>query len=397
MNERTRSRVPYTPAMGTLVRSIKLFFQEGTSDKVYHAHLFDDGGGAFTVEVEWGRRGASLNKGKKAVKVPRAKAEKVFASLVREKKNKGYEEITPDVKPAAVAPPEGQGSGSKATGIRKRVGIAAQLLNAIEEEQALALLADALHVAQQKLDGNRVLVHVKEEIFGTNRAGQVTSLHHDILEGASLLPRGTILDGEVVPTADGPTYFLFDVLSVGTIDVRHEPYLTRWERLMEELEPGLSGPIRILECAHTPKEKQSLFERLRASKAEGIVFKKKDAPYTSGRPASGGTQLKHKFVKAADVVLVENAGNAYRMVVRDGKKWRDIGKVFAGTTNQSRHEIDTRIAAGERLVAEVKYLYATDDDQLFQPVFVRLRDDKEEDECVLGQLHRTNRSVHAVD
>jgi bifunctional non-homologous end joining protein LigD len=383
--------------MATLVRSIKLFFQEGTSDKVYHAHLYDEGGGTFTVEVEWGRRGASLNKGKKAVSVPREKAEKAFASLVREKRNKGYEEMTAEVKPAAEAPPEGQGSGSRATGVRKRIGIAAQLLNAIEEAQALALLADEHHVAQQKLDGNRVIVHVGEKVFGTNRAGQVTTLHHDIIEGASYLPRGTVLDGEVVTTTDGPTYFLFDVLSIGSSDVRQEGYLARWSRLMDDLEPGLSGPIRVLECAHTAKEKHSLFERLRASKAEGIVFKHKHAPYTSGRPASGGTQLKHKFVKAADVVLVENAGNAYRMVVRDGKKWRDVGKVFAGTTNASRKEIDSRIAAGERLVAEVKYLYATDDDQLFQPVFVRLRDDKEEEACILGQLHRTNRAVHAVD
>jgi hypothetical protein len=41
----------------------------------------------------------------------------------------------------------------------------------------------------------------------------------------------------------------------------------------------------------------------------------------------------------------------------------------------------------------VKYLYATDDDQLYQPVFVRIRDDKEADGCLLSQLTHTNRDV----
>jgi bifunctional non-homologous end joining protein LigD len=383
-----------------LVRTIALFFQEGTSDKVYNASIYDEGGGAFTVEVEWGRRGASLNKGKKAVKVSRAAADKAMDRLVREKMNKGYEEISNDKKPAAVAPPEGEGSGSRATGVRKRVGVGAQLLNAIDVDAALSLLDDAHHIAQQKLDGARVLVHVRkngEKSLATNRSGQATSIAEAILEGLSDLPHGTIVDGEVVTTGGATTYILFDVLQIGDEDVRALGYLARWERLDEDLEPGLSGPIRVIECARTPKEKRSLHDRLAAARAEGVVFKRKDAPYTSGRPASGGTQLKHKFVKSADVVIVENAGNAYRMQVRDGKKWLDVGKVFSGTTNESRRLMDARLGDGERLVAEVRYLYATDDEQLFQPVFVRLRDDKDASECLRSQLTRTSRDVHEVD
>src|SRR4051794_14630981 len=108
--------------MMKLVRSVRLFFQEGSSDKVYHANLFDEGEGRFTVEVEWGRRGSTLNKGRKAVRVARAEADRAFERLVREKANKGYEPISDDKQPAAVAPPEGEGSGSRATGVRKRVG-----------------------------------------------------------------------------------------------------------------------------------------------------------------------------------------------------------------------------------------------------------------------------------
>lgn len=377
-----------------VVQSVKLFFQEGTSDKVYHATMIDDGAGAFTVEVEWGRRGSTLNRGRKAVKVPRAAAQKMFDKLVREKTSKGYEVLSDQAKPAAVAPPEGEGSGSRATNVRKKVGVAAQLLNAIEEDRIEELLADAHHLAQQKIDGSRVLVHVLPGgLLATNRAGQATSVHRSVLEGLEHLPKGTIVDGEVVMTSDGAEYWLFDVLALGSQDVRSLSYLERWTRLSEELEPGLSEPVRVVESAIEPVQKRSLFERLRAASAEGIVFKRKDAAYSSGRPASGGVQLKHKFVKSADVVLVENAGNAYRMVVFDRGSRRNVGKVFAGTTNELREVLDRRIAAGDEVVAEVRYLYATEEDQLFQPVFVRLRDDKAASACELSQLRRTSRDV----
>jgi len=124
-----------------------------------------------------------------------------------------------------------------------------------------------------------------------------------------------------------------------------------------------------------------------------MVFKHRDAPYTSGRPASGGTQRKYKFIKSADVMIVENAGNAYRMVVWDGRQLFEVGRVFAGTTNASRRDLDDRLAGGERPVAEVRYLYATDDHQLFQPVFVGVRTDKPAADCVRAQLVSTDRKV----
>ena len=74
------------------VRSVKLFFQEGVSDKLYCATIVEDGG-LYTVKVEWGRRGSTLSQGNKAVKVPLAAAEKTFDKLVREKTGKGHQPI----------------------------------------------------------------------------------------------------------------------------------------------------------------------------------------------------------------------------------------------------------------------------------------------------------------
>lgn len=371
------------------IKSTQLFFQEGTSDKLYHATIFEDAG-AYTVKVKWGRRNAKLNEGTKALKVTLAQAESTFDRLVREKTGKGYQAVSAGVKPAPVAPLAGQGSSSKVTGKRAKVGFSAQLLNPIEDDELEAFLADETVLAQQKLDGNRVLVHLEEEPFATNRDGQRTTIATEIFEGLSSLPLGTVVDGEII---GGDVYWLFDVIRVGGRDVVALGCEERWRLLAEELEPGLSAPIRVLGAAIGQKQKRALHEKLTAAGAEGMVFKQRGAPYKAGRPASGGTQRKHKFIKSADVVLLSNAGNAYLMGVYDGPKRVEVGKVFAGTTNASRKAIDGLLGAGTQPVAEVRYLYATDDEQLFQPVFVRLRTDKAATACVRGQLLKTNRAV----
>lgn len=373
-----------------LPKEVKLFFQEGNSDKVYYARIVPAGANVYDVVVQWGRRGSTLSQGKKAVKVSMEKAQSTLDRLVKEKTNKGYEAMSAQVKPAEVAPPMGEGSGSKAGAVRKKVGRAAQLLNPVEVHEVERLLSDDSVLAQQKLDGNRVLCHVEDgEVLPTNRSGQKTNVAAQVLEGLIHLPPGTVVDGEVV----GSVYWLFDVLQVNGRDVTGRPCLERFSLLAEELEPGLSEPVRVLESALTTRQKRGLYERLQQSGAEGIVFKRKDAPYTPGRPSSGGAQLKCKFVSSADVVLVENAGNAYRMQVFDGGTAFDVGKVFSGTTNETRAQIDAALGRGQRLVAEVRYLYATADSQLFQPIFVRVREDKQEKECVRAQLKSTNREV----
>jgi len=379
--------------MGT-VRKVELFFQEGTSDKVYNAAIIEDGPGTFTVQVEWGRRGSSLNKGAKAVRVARAAADKKFDSLVREKTNKGYQAITAEVAPARVAPPVGEGSASRvAKEGRQRTGQAAQLLNAVDQAEAEKLFADARFVAQQKLDGVRVLVKVAPEgVIGSNRQGQVLALPKEVAAAAAEAPPNSVLDGELLRTPSGPEYWVFDLLVFGTEDLRGKGYLDRYQEL-DALADELPAPIRKVGLARTEQEKRALFARLEKERAEGVVFKRVDAPYTPGRPASGGAQLKYKFVKSADVFITENAGNAYQMAVFHEGKQRLVGKVFAGTTNESRKELDALLGAGEQPVAEVRYLYATEDDQLFQPVFAALRDDKAPEDCLLGQLVRTNREV----
>ena len=96
-------------------------------------------------------------------------------------------------------------------------------------------------------------------------------------------------------------------------------------------------------------KKQALHDKLALSQAEGIVFKDAKAPYKPGRPASGGTQRKHKFVKTADVVLVSNAGNAYQMAVFEGKRTaRRRREADGGGALPLRHRRRPALSAGVR-------------------------------------------------
>ena len=377
----------------TILESTELFFQEQPSDKVYNVRLLETAKG-FTVAVEWGRRGAKLSTGTKAVEVPRDKAQKAYDKVIKQKLRKGYEQRTKVNQPAAVAPDQGQGSASKA-GVfaRAKVGVAAQLLNNADPSALEAYFTDPELIAQQKLDGMRLVVHVRADgVLTTNRNGQASVVSEVIEAAVRAVPAGTILDGELV--ASPLTYWIFDLLAWAGEELQSLSYAERYARLSgHAAQLCAAEELVIVPAAESEADKRKLHATLQEQQAEGIVFKQRSAPYVSGRPPSGGSQLKLKFVKTADVFITANTGNAYQMVVHDEQGApREVGKVFAGTTSELRAALDAAITQGETPVAEIRYLYATDDDLLYQPVFVRTRTDKAPADCLLAQLVRTDRS-----
>src|SRR5204862_6943525 len=77
-----------------IVRTVRLWMKEGTSDKVYEVDLVDLESGAdarFLVNFRYGRRGASLREGAKtSAPVALDAAEQIFESVVVSKINDGY-------------------------------------------------------------------------------------------------------------------------------------------------------------------------------------------------------------------------------------------------------------------------------------------------------------------
>jgi bifunctional non-homologous end joining protein LigD len=137
--------------------------------------------------------------------------------------------------------------------------------------------------------------------------------------------------------------------------------------------------IRYTETAFTTAQKQRLLEQLKSANREGIVFKRLDAPYTPGRPNSGGPQLKHKFCASLSAVVAKiNAQRSVeiRLLGKDG--WVTAGNV----TIPPNHEVP-RVG----WVVEVRYLYAFPESGIvYQPVYLGPRTDVEATECIVAQL-----------
>jgi len=192
-----------------------------------------------------------------------------------------------------------------------------------------------------------------------------------IIEQASTIGQSYLVDGEAV----GEQLFVFDLLEMDKTDIREQPYSERISRL-EELD--LDEPIVIVGVAKTTSQKQELYDNLQAAGAEGIVFKKQNAPYTAGRPNSGGTQMKFKFYATASVIVIQiNDKRSVGVAVVDDGEQVPVGNV----TIPANKEIPTLNA-----LVEVRYLYAYPNGSLYQPTYLGVRDDISAADCAITQL-----------
>jgi bifunctional non-homologous end joining protein LigD len=141
---------------------------------------------------------------------------------------------------------------------------------------------------------------------------------------------------------------------------------------------GFNGSIVSVETQKTPKEKQQMYERLKASGMEGIVFKKPSAPYTAGRPSSGGNQMKFKFYATASVIVTSiNKKRSVAVAVIADKKRVNVGNVTI-PPNKEVPAVDS--------IIEVRYLYAYKGGNLYQPTYLGVRDDISFEDCLISQL-----------
>ena len=354
MTQNTESSLP----------SISLYLKDASSDKEYHARVVAEGEG-FLVRTSWGRRGGTLQHGSKPAKpVAREAAIKEYQKIVTSKTAGGYT--------------EGKG-GQRFSGTDAEGRVSAylpQLLNAIDEAALPALIKGAWW-AQEKVDGHRRLVEkVGDQVQGINRKGLYVPLPEGLASLLREAPGDFVLDGELV----GQRFHVFDILTYGG-DVRRDSLAQRQGYLDQIFSVWDANPdlVRVA-TAKTSEQKQALYERLRGEEREGIVFKDPTSPYTPGRPNSGGSALKLKFVATASVLVVaQNGGKRSVLVgVRDAAGTLiEVGNVTI-PANQDMPKPDT--------VVEVEYLYAYPSGSLFQPVYRGERDDIPPQECTLDQL-----------
>ncbi len=224
------------------------------------------------------------------------------------------------------------------------------------------------YIAQEKKDGERRLVISDKKIIGLNKKGTEVPLPDTIIN--SIIGGECILDGEII----GDKLFVFDIIS--TEETRAMSCVERLALLgVMTFGPG----IEVVETAYTTAQKRDLYERLLKENKEGIVFKKKNAPYKHGRPASGGDQLKFKFYKTATFV-VANVTKNKRSVGLELISGSD--RVFMGkVTIPPNHDVPE---IGELI--EVRYLYAYRGGAVFQPTYLGKRPDSDLTDCTMVQI-----------
>jgi bifunctional non-homologous end joining protein LigD len=115
------------------------------------------------------------------------------------------------------------------------------------------------------------------------------------------------------------------------------PYRIRLARLIDLLLLTRSDykHIRLVETAFSTQQKTGLWERLRRENREGIVFKRLDAPYVSGKPNQGGPQLKFKFVATLSVVVAKiNTQRSVEVGLFQGRSLVSCGNVTIRPTTK---------------------------------------------------------------
>ena len=260
------------------------------------------------------------------------------------------------------------------TNEQRVTGIVPQMLNPVNENEVQRLIADYRFWVQQKFDGKRTLIrNVAGEVTGINRKGLSIRLPEPVVAAVKMIKVSCIIDGE----SCGNVFHAFDLLEMNSVELRKLSYSERLRQL-ENLLAKSTGAIKWVETAKAQKEKSALLARLQSEEQEGVVFKRCDALYVPGRPASGGSQLKFKFYATASCIVVKiNVKRRVALELRDGGKSIGVGNV----TIPWNQEIQAKGA-----IIELKYLYAFPKGALFQPTYLGQRDDIEADACTTAQL-----------
>lgn len=368
------TRIEETPAAldgGNAPQRCSLYFTEGSSDKEYHTQLHARDGG-FVVDFQYGRRGAALQAGTKTVAaLPYDKALKVYTKLVAEKMAKGYT-------------PEESGEVFQSTPVGQSfTGQLPQLLNAISVDELGRYLDDPNWMLQLKYDGERRGLKVDGSgVTGSNKKGILVALPKNIEEAAQRLHTSMgsagalVLDGEII----GNKLYVWDVLEIGGQDVRGKSAKDRC-MMAQGLSPLMasSACIEVCHTGFTRDEKRNLLNAYRNAGLEGVTLKDIHAPSVSGRPSSGGTQVKFKFWESC--TLEVSHVNAQRSVAVQGYDDNGLAVPLGNVTIAPNKAIP---AVGD--IVEVKYLYAYPNGSIVQPEFLGVRLDQDRNDCLLSQL-----------
>jgi len=205
------------------------------------------------------------------------------------------------------------------------------------------------------------------------------------------------------------TYFAFDLIGCDGWDLRELPLIER-KAVLQRLVPA-AGPLRYSD--HVEGDGEGLYALIVQRGLEGVLAKKRDSVYKSGQRAK--EWLKIKTDPEGDFAVcgytppkgARNGLGALYTCMRQGDAWVYTGKVGSGLDEQQLAAIKATIDAlppweppfgkpdhvrgarwcEPRLVAVVRYRELMEGPNGLaarHPVFIRLREDKLPEDCVVA-------------
>ncbi len=237
--------------------------------------------------------------------------------------------------------------------------------------------------AEWKWDGIRSqLIRRDGETFMWSRGEElITTRFPDIIDAATALPDGTVLDGEILPwNADGvmpfselqrrigrktvgkklltevPCVFLsYDCMEANGTDIRAQPLDHRRQALnhiIESVQATLPAycPIKLSERIEASSW-ETLAEKRDESRqrlVEGLMLKHRDAPFHTGRKRGNYWKWKVDPYTVDAVMLYAQAGHGkrsnlytdYTFGVWDGDNLVPIAKAYSGLDNKAISQLD---------------------------------------------------------
>ena len=339
--------------------SITLHSQKNGADKAYKIQLSEVEGG-FTVTGYNGRRGGALKaQPKTPTPVPYVVAKKIYDDLIKDKmKGGGY------------TPADGGSDYQAAVSVGIPTGIELHLLTQAHERDVHRFINDDSLIAQEKRDGERRPVSRKQIVIGGNKNGFQVPLTVELAAVLSRLPEGTTLDTEQI----GGTLYVFDIMDFEGRSLRSLPYTSR-QKILESCvaQLGEQSCVVAVETAVGTAAKQAMYERLRATRKEGIVFKR--GCYCAGKNLD---QIKVKFTESATLSVSAHHPTKRSVAVQ---AFAPTGEAVA--LGWCLVPVNYPMPAIAELV-EIEYLYVVN--SLVQPVYRGVRTDQTLAACSTTQL-----------
>jgi len=245
-------------------------------------------------------------------------------------------------------------------------------------EQPPAALGDrAAWQAEWKWDGIRAqLVRRGGSAWLWSRGEElITDRFPDLRAASESLPDGTVLDGEVLAyaggaplpfsvlqrrigrqkltagiLADAPAAFIsYDVLEMDGRDLRASPLVER-RALLSQLVAGRSDRLVLSEevAGESWEALASLRSEARQRGVEGLMLKRRDSPYRSGRPRGDWWKWKIDPYSIDAVLVYAQPGNGRRanvltdmtFAVWDGGELLPVAKAYSGLTDEELDRLD---------------------------------------------------------